>query len=190
MSWLILTSASESLDLVRSTQKNQPNEKKRRKLKSQQQQTLGAEVGSALVVTDLSGLCLSQSVSFLVYALSFVSLLVSILRLSELPLLSFLLNPCYPSLASVHAVPVPVPVPVTDFAISMPKTFRGLGTDSLSFPVRGYGGALSKRLKEQFCLLTQRPRGTDCCIFIAGVTPVGPEVTSGLALKEGRAVMA
>lgn len=94
------------------SEKPAKQKKKRKKPKPQQQQTLCTEVGSALVVTDLSGLCLSPSVSVLVYALGFVSLLVAFLRLSELPLLSFLLNLCYPSLASIHAVPMPVPVPV------------------------------------------------------------------------------
>lgn len=127
---MILTSASESLNLLRNTQKSQPNKKKRKKPKpQQQQQTLSTEVGSALVVTDLSGLCLSPSVSVLVCALGFVSLLVAFLRLSELPLLSFLLNPCYPSLASIHAVPVPVPVPALLLALPSQclKHSRGWG---------------------------------------------------------------
>lgn len=115
-------------------------QRKRKKPKPQQEQSVCSEVGSALVVTDLSGLCLSQSVSLLVYALSFVPLLVSFLRLSELPLLSFLLDPCYPSLASIHAVPMPGPCAsrVIGIAVSMPKTFHGLGQIPAT-PVRVMG---------------------------------------------------
>lgn len=106
------------------------------------------------MVTALSGLCLSQSVSVLVYALGFVSLLVAFLRLSELPLLSFLLNPCYPSLASIHAVPVPVPVPALLSALpSQCLKYSGGWGQIPVIPNQGYGCAVSEQLEEWFYLL-------------------------------------